>query len=131
MAEQPKESSEGTRAPKTRVDWRSGKTVLQHDGAFWREHECRRLEAGMSVSQYCKANGLALSTYRHRVSGRKASPKAASTPSMGTSVPGFVAVAAAQPPGDAAIGVVLEGMTLKLFGAAAERVLARVLARLA
>lgn len=57
---------------RVRVDWRTGPPMVQHDEAFWREHEQRRLEQGVSMPRYCAANGLALlSTYRHRVNGKK------------------------------------------------------------
>lgn len=44
--------------------------MVQHDDVFWHDHEQRRVEQGVSMPQYCAANGLALSTYRHRVNGK-------------------------------------------------------------
>ena len=67
------EAFEAAGARRVRVDWRTGQEMVQHDDAFWRDHEQRRLEQGVSVRQYCSTNGLALSTYRHRVDGKKRS----------------------------------------------------------
>nr|WP_015586010.1 hypothetical protein [Comamonas sp. 7D-2]AGJ70660.1 hypothetical protein [Comamonas sp. 7D-2] len=86
----------------------------------------------MSVPQYCAANALALSTYRHRVNGKtrsSARPAAAkSTPSRSAA---FVPVSTPRPEVAALVEIALEGMTLRLNGEAAERVLAGVMARLA
>ena len=117
---------------RVRVDWRTGQTMVQHDEAFWRDHEQRRLEQGVSVRQYCSANALALSTYRHRVSGKKRSSASAVTAKPTPSRPAaFVPVSTARAEVAALVEVALEGMTLRLSGEAAERVLASVLARLA
>ena len=118
-----------------RIDWRTGQPMVQHDDAFWCGHERRRIEQGLSVPQYCAANALALSTYRHRVSGKKR----ARTASLGRSssreraeTPAFVAVTPPRPEAAAAaVEITLEGMTLRLHGEAADRVLARVMERLA
>jgi len=118
--------AQGARAP--RVDWRTGKPMLEHDEAFWRDHEQRRLQQGLSVPQYCAAHGLALSTYRHRVSGKKRTSAKAPTSTMSLPAMTFVPVAAAGEP--AVVEVVLQDMTLRLSGEAAERVLSGVLARL-
>ena len=121
-------------AQRVRVDWRTGQPMVQHDEAFWREHEQRRLEQGVSMPQYCAANGLALSTYRHRVNGKKrssatpASSKLTPTPSRSAA---FVPVSTPRPEGAAVVEIALQGMTLRLSGQAAERVLAGVMARLA
>lgn len=115
-----------------RVDWRTGRAMVQHDEAFWHDHEQRRLEQGVSVPQYCAANALALSTYRHRVSGKKrASARAATTKPTPSRPPSFVPVSAARPELGALVEIALQGMTLRLSGEAAERVLAGVMARLA
>ena len=63
--EQEKANTGRNGAPKQRVDWRSGKPMLCRDAAFWLEHGRLRLQSGLSMPRYCKANGLALSTYRH------------------------------------------------------------------
>jgi len=111
--------------PAVRVDRRSGKPTVQRDDAFWCEHERRRVELGQSARQYCAANGLALSTYRLRVKGQK---RASGNPSA---APTFVAVTSSGEAA-AAIEIVLEGgTTMRLCGSAAERVLARVMERLA
>ena len=47
-----------------RVDWRTGKITYARDAEFWRAHERRRIQQGLTVPQYCKANDLASSTYR-------------------------------------------------------------------
>ena len=115
-----------------RVDWRTGQTMVQRDEGFWRDHEHRRLEQGVSVSQYCAANALALSTFRHRVNGRKrtgAKPTAAKPSSSQPAA--FVPVSTPRPDVAALVEVALEGMTLRLSGEAANRVLASVMARLA
>ena len=117
---------------RVRVDWRTGQPMVQHDEAFWRDHEQRRLEQGVSVRQYCSANALALSTYRHRVSGKKRSSASAVTAKPTPSRPAaFVPVSTARAEVAALVEVALEGMTLRLSGEAAERVLASVVARLA
>jgi hypothetical protein len=130
--EQAGESSSGQTSGRQRIDWRTGKPMVVRAAAFWREQERRRLELGMSVPQYCEANGLALSTYRHQVSGK---PRAGSTKAgaaqPAASSPTFVAVASAQAHTPAAIEVALQGMTLRLCGESAERVLERILGRLA
>ncbi|MEJ8852833.1 hypothetical protein [Variovorax rhizosphaerae] len=135
----------GARARKHRVDWRTGKTMVERGDAFWQEHERLRLESGMSVPQYCEAHELALSTYRHRVSGRRRGADAvAATRTTGTTATGkqpisFVALHAPAAPkaaatvaqGAEALEISLGGMTLRLNGKAADRVLERVMARLA
>ena len=133
---------EGARPAKHRVDWRTGKTMVERGEAFWREHERLRLESGMSVPQYCQAHELALSTYRHRVSGRRRGGNAAAT--TGTTATAkqrisFVALNAPAAPRPTtmvaqraeSLEISLDGMTLRLCGNAAERVVDRVLARLA
>lgn len=105
--------------------------MVQRDDAFWRDHEQRRREQAVSVRQYCAANALALSTYRHRVNGKKRSsqrPAAAPTPSRAAA---FVPVSTTRPEAAALVEIALPGMTLRLSGGAAERVVAGVMARLA
>lgn len=128
-----------------RVDWRTGKTMMERGDAFWQEHERQRLESGMSVPQYCRAHELALSTYRHRVSGRRRGVSSAATAAVVTGAPtarkaaSFVALsapvtpkaAAMTAPTAASLEISLGGMTLRLQGEAADRVLERVMARLA
>jgi hypothetical protein len=132
MTNEAREANEAAVPPGVRLDWRTGQPMLQHDDAFWRDHEQRRLEQGLSVPQYCAANGLALSTFRHRVNGKKrtsATPRPAKpAPSQ---PPAFVAVSTPRPASAALVEVALEGMTLRLSGEAADRVLASVMARLA
>jgi hypothetical protein len=128
MLEEARESTDEAREPGVRVDWRTGKPMVQHDEAYWREHERRRLELGMSVRQYCAANDLALSTYRHRVSSKK---RASAKTTTGSPSPAFVAVTPPPAAAAAVIEVALDGMTMRLCGSAAERVLARVIERLA
>ncbi|MDM0084570.1 hypothetical protein QTI17_28610 [Variovorax sp. J31P179] len=126
------EAVETAGAGRVRVDWRTGRAMVQHDEAFWRDHEQRRLEQGLSVPQYCAANALALSTYRHRVSGKKrASARPLVTKPMPSRSPSFVPVSAPQAELGALVEIALQGMTLRLSGEAAERVLASVMARLA
>ncbi|MEJ8849744.1 hypothetical protein [Variovorax rhizosphaerae] len=134
----------GARARKHRVDWRTGKTMVERGDAFWQEHERLRLESGMSVPQYCEAHELALSTYRHRVSGRRRGGNAVATGTTATTATtkqpiSFVALRAPAAPKAAAsvaqeaesLEISLGGMTLRLNGKAADRVLERVMARLA
>lgn len=126
----------------TRLDWRTGRPMVQHDEAFWFDHERRRVAQGQSIPQYCKVNGLALSTYRHRVFGKKRSsspsvsrrsPRAAAGQAQRN--PGFVAVAVAVTPSvetlPAMNEIALSGITLRLRDVAAERGLDQVLRRLA
>jgi len=132
MTNEAREASEAATPPGVRLDWRTGQPMLQHDDAFWGDHERQRVEQGLSVPQYCAANGLALSTFRHRVNGKKrasASPRP-TKPAL-SQPPAFVAVSAPRPTSTALVEVALEGMTLRLSGEAADRVLASVMARLA
>jgi hypothetical protein len=48
MLEEARESIAEARTTGARVDWRTGKPLVQHDAAYWREHEHRRLELGMT-----------------------------------------------------------------------------------
>ena len=126
------EAVEVAGAGRVRVDWRTGQAMVQHDDAFWRDHEQRRLDQGLSVPQYCAANALALSTYRHRVSGKKrAIAKPVATKPIASRSPSFVPVSAPRAELGALVEIALQGMTLRLSGEAAERVLASVMARLA
>jgi hypothetical protein len=91
------EELETAGAERVCVDWRTGQAMMQHDYAFWCDYEQRRLEQGVSVPQYCGAIALALSTYRHRVSGKKrASVRPAAAKPTPSRTPSFVPVAAAQ-----------------------------------
>lgn len=72
------EKEEDARPARHRVDWRTGKAMVEPSEAFWQEHE-RRLKHGISVPQYCRAHELALLTYRHRVSGRRRGVNTAAT----------------------------------------------------
>lgn len=117
------------KAPAQRIDWRTGKPMPQRDDTFWQDHDRRRREAGLSVPQYCAEHGLALSTYRHRVYGRQHGVARSATADHAAKPASFVEV---KLPAEActAVEITLDGIALKLQGAAAERVLARVLARL-
>ena len=59
------DSGVGTRGG--RIDWRTGKRMVARDEAFWQGLEIRRCEQGLSIPQYCRANGLALSAFPYRV----------------------------------------------------------------
>ena len=132
MPDEAREVNEAAIPPGVRVDWRTGQPMLQHDDAFWREHERQRQEQGMTVPQYCAANGLALSTFRHRVNGKKRTNAPSRPGQLAPSQrPAFVAVSAPPPSSSALVEVALEGMTLRLSGEAADRVVASVMARLA
>jgi len=126
------DGDEAVSAPRT--DWRTGKPMLQRDAAFWQDHEAQRQAQGLSVRAYCEANGLALSTYRHRAGGQPRSSvvKRTSAPAAATSA--FIAIPAecAAPASAATIEIHLaEGLSVRLAGVPAERVLQRVLERLA
>jgi hypothetical protein len=126
------ERVEAATAKRGRVDWRTGQPMVQRDDAFWRDHEQRRLEQGLSVRQYCTANGLALSTYRHRANGKKRpSAKPAAAKSAPSRAAAFVPVSTPRPAVVALVEIALEGMTLRLSGEAAERIVCGVMARLA
>lgn len=129
--EEKKDGGISAEAKTLRTDWRSGKEVLLRDEAFWSAHEQRRVELGQSVRAYCEANGLALSTYRHRTSGRPRrgkSTRAGETPAAAR----FIAVTPAASEGACAVEVLVgEGMSVRLAGGGAERVVAQLLARLA
>ncbi len=112
-----------------KIDWRTGRPMVAYDDAFWKDHERRRVEQGLSIRQYCATHGLALSTYRHRVSGRKRS--GAARPAPGETAASFVEVKRSQPAAACGIEVVVQGLTLRLTGEPAQQVLTRVLERLA
>lgn len=121
-----------------RIDWRTGKRMMARDDAFWQQHEARRREQGLSIAQYCEANGLALSTFRHRV-GRLVGGEPGVEPASMASTKSadargkFIALphGADASSRSAEIEVRLPGtMTLHLHGAAAQQVLDRILAQL-
>lgn len=121
-----------------RIDWRTGKRMMARDDAFWQQHEARRREQGLSIAQYCEANGLALSTFRHRV-GRLvraetgAEPASRAKAKSADAAGHFIALPHGAPPssGSTEIEVRLPGtMTVRLQGAAAQQVLDRILAQL-
>ncbi|CAL94645.1 IS66 family insertion sequence element accessory protein TnpA [Azoarcus olearius] len=121
-----------------RIDWRTGKRMMARDDGFWQQHEALRREQGLSIPRYCEANGLALSTFRHRV-GRLLRTETGVEPasrakSKSADARGqFIALphGAAPSSGSAEIEVRLPGtMTLRLQGAAAQQVLDRILAQL-
>lgn len=122
--------------PHTRIDWRTGRPMLVRGAAFWKAHAARRLEQGLSVAAYCEANGLAKSTFRRYacVGGAGGSQR---TDSVHAQVPvqpsRFVPL---HGPAATAEAMIVEietgdGMKLRLGGAAADRLLQHVLARLA
>lgn len=121
-------------APKQRVDWRTGKPMLCRDAAFWLEHERLRLQSGLSMPRYCKANGLALSTYRHRINGHRGqvSSAAAQQPGAAMAAAKFVAISAVAPSAEVASAEVNlgGGVTVRFAGAAADALLQHVMARL-
>lgn len=87
----------------------------------------------MSVRKYCHDNALPLSTYRYRMAQHRRHHGVAdadATPAAGAT---FIAIAAPAGQGHACdIEVALAaGLTLRLRGVSAERVLAHVLERLA
>ena len=55
------EADQAAELGRHRVDWRTGKAMVERDDAFWHEHERQRVELGMSVPEYCRAHELALS----------------------------------------------------------------------
>lgn len=121
-----------------RIDWRTGKRMMARGDGFWQQHEALRREQGLSIPQYCEANGLALSTFRHRV-GRLVRAETGVEPasrakSKSADAPGqFIALphGADASSRSAEIEVRLPGtMTLRLQGAAAQQVLDRILAQL-
>jgi hypothetical protein len=123
-------SEPGSRERRLRTDHRTGEPVLLRDAAFWQDHERRRLEQGLSLAAYCKANGLAISTYRYRM--KPGSRKKAAPGRSETVVPQFVPV---QVPGatlvEHSLEIVAGEMTIRLHGAAAQKVLQQVLEKLA
>lgn len=121
--------------PHTRIDWRTGRPMLVHGAAFWKEHAARRLEQGLSVAAYCEANGLAKSTFRrHACAGGAGGSQRAGAAHARVAEPSrFVPLHGTSAPAEALV-VELEtrdGMKLRLGGSAAERLVQHVLARLA
>lgn len=106
----------------------------ERDDAFWLAHEQRRLNQGVSVRQYCHDNALALSTYRYRLAKqRRSSGSIQAETAAARASTSFIAIGS---PAGSSISSDVEvalatGITLRLTGASAERVLARVLERLA
>src|SRR5690606_26410858 len=114
-----------------RTDWRSGKAVLLRDAAFWSEQEKRRIEQGLSVRAYCEANGLALSTYRYRTSGQPRRRGGSLSSAAPAAAARFIAVTPAADEASCTVEVRLgEGLSMRLAGSAAERVVAQLLVRL-
>jgi hypothetical protein len=133
----PAEAEDGQRArlqPHTRIDWRTGRPMLVRGAAFWKEHDARRIEQGLSVSAYCQANGLAMSTFRRYVTRDNASSQGAAARAQATVPPSrFVPVhGTAVTAGAMAVEIETgDGMKLRLSGAAADQLLQHVLGRLA
>jgi hypothetical protein len=103
------------------------------DDAFWFDHDERRRSLGISIRLYCQQNGLSLSTYRYRLTRKRRGPEAeAGANSVGVK-PAFIAIGQpSHPQGANEVEICLAaGLTLRLGGASADRVLARVLERLA
>ena len=120
--------------PHTRIDWRTGRPVQVKGAAFWKEHEARRIEQGLGVAAYCDANGLAKSTFRRYVTTGKAGSHGADTQAQAPTQPSrFVPLRGAAVAADAMVVEIEsgDGMKLRLGGAAADRLLQHVLARLA
>jgi hypothetical protein len=117
-----------------RIDWRTGRPMVLQDAAFWKAHEVRRLEQGLSIRQYCQANGLALSTFRRRA-GERGSARtrvAPATAGQRPAVTSFVAVTSPSRAGEPS-GVEIEtatGVRVRLAGEAAERLVQQLLAHL-
>lgn len=104
------------------------------DDAFWLAHDERRRSQGMSVRQYCHDNALALSTFRYRMAKhRRANGATEVDVAPARAANAFIAIGGPAVTSDAGdIEITLAaGLTLRLTGASAERVLARVLERLA
>lgn len=118
----------------TRIDWRTGREVQVRSAAFWKEHVARRIEQGLSVAAYCEANGLAKATFRRYASATKVGSQGIDVRTQVPVQPSrFVPVGG---PATVAEAMVVEieagdGMKLRLGGAAADRLLQHVLARLA
>jgi len=103
------------------------------DDAFWLSHDERRLSQGMSVRQYSHDNALPLSTYRYRLAKHRRSTGDVGAETERQSGTSFIAIGGTTGSSSASdVEVTLAtGLTLRLTGASAERVLARVLERLA
>lgn len=117
-----------------RIDPRTGKMLMLHDASFWREHDAERRRRGQSVVEYSSEHGLALSTFRRWATRLKAHAQdgTGSAPADGAA---FLAVpirAATSPlRSEALVEVLFEtGITVKLAGDAAARVLETVMVRL-
>lgn len=130
-------------AVKTRIDPRTGKQIELRPASFWRDHEERRRSRGRSVTQYCEEEGLALSTFR-RWSSRLGRPSRVrrSEPRGGAAVAaqaGFLPVPIRGPSDVEASGAsaaasievqLRSGLTVKLYGRAADRAIDAVMAEL-
>ena len=118
-----------------RIDPRTGKVLTLHGAAFWREHDTERRRRGESVVDYCAAHDLALSTFRRWASrfNQEAHGSRAASETASNGV-GFLALPIHNAPassGEALVEVVLDdGVSVKLGGAPALRVIDTVLARL-
>ena len=128
------EAKEVSTPKAARIDWRTGRPMVLQDAAFWKAHGARRIEQGLSIRQYCQANGLALSTFRRRA-GERGSARSRVAPAPAGRSPAVASFVAVNAPSRSAepTGVEIEtaaGMRVRLAGAAAERLLQQLLAHL-
>ena len=124
-------------AVRRRIDPRTGKMMTLHDASFWRAHDAERRRRGQSVVEYSAEHGLALSTFRRWASRLRAQADVAGGAASGAKAEGaaFLAVPIRRTPpplrGDALVEVLFDtGISVKLAGDAAARVLETVMSRL-
>lgn len=129
------EDGEGAKSgPHTRIDWRTGRPMVFLDTAFWKEHEARRVEQGLSVPAYCKANDLALSTFRRYAAQETAESRPVNARKQTAAQPSrFVPIGGTTTSDEAPVVEIEtgEGMKLRLLGPAADRLMQHVLGKLA
>lgn len=120
-----------------RIDPCTGKMLMLHDASFWREHDAERRRRGQSVVEYSAAHGLALSTFRRWASRLRAQADVAGGAASGARAEGaaFLAVpirrTASPVRSDTSVEIFFDtGISVKLAGDAAARVLETVMVRL-
>lgn len=128
---------EAGQAVRRRIDPRTGKMMTLHDASFWRAHDAERRRRGQSVVEYSAEHGLALSTFRRWASRLRAQANAPGGAGSAQKIDGaaFLAVPIRRTPSpvrsDTCVEVFFDtGISVKLAGDAAARVLETVMARL-
>ena len=130
-------------AIRTRIDPRSGNVLAMHSAPYWRDHEERRIRAGLSIREYSELHGLALSTFRRwssklaggRNQRRRAPGTKSAVPATASQPAAFLSIPIRQEPAcvdaDVSVQIVLGAdVQVTLTGPAATRVIEAVMLRM-